>query len=142
MLRTPCVPRPMTLDDDDYVVDMAVLKPGYEILTVSQYGYGKRTDMEEYRLQSRAGKGIKAGTFTEKTGRLVNMKMVSPDDDIMIIADNGIIIRLRAKEVSKIGRDTQGVRMMKMKNQGNVVCVAVASPEPEIEEDGEETAEA
>ena len=98
--------------------------------------------MEEYRLQSRAGKGIKAGTFTEKTGRLVNMKMVSPDDDIMIIADNGIIIRLRAKEVSKIGRDTQGVRMMKMKNQGNVVCVAVASPEPEIEEDGEETAEA
>ncbi len=134
--------RSMKLDDDDYVVDMAVLKPGYEILTVSQYGYGKRTDMEEYRLQSRAGKGIKAGTFTEKTGRLVNMKMVSPDDDIMIIADNGIIIRLRAKEVSKIGRDTQGVRMMKMKNQGNVVCVAVASPEPEIEEDGEETAEA
>ncbi len=128
--------RSMKLDDDDYVVDMAVLKPGYEILTVSQYGYGKRTDMEEYRLQSRAGKGIKAGTFTEKTGRLVNMKMVSPDDDIMIIADNGIIIRLRAKEVSKIGRDTQGVRMMKMKNQGNVVCVAVASPEPEIEEDG------
>lgn len=134
--------RSMKLDDDDYVVDMAVLKPGYEILTVSQYGYGKRTDMEEYRLQSRAGKGIKAGTFTEKTGRLVNMKMVSPDDDIMIIADNGIIIRLRAKEVSKIGRDTQGVRMMKMKNQGNVVCVAVASPEPEIEEDGEENAEA
>ena len=134
--------RSMKLDDDDYIVDMAVLKPGYEILTVSQYGYGKRTDMEEYRLQSRAGKGIKAGTFTEKTGRLVNMKMVSPDDDIMIIADNGIIIRLRAKEVSKIGRDTQGVRMMKMKNQGNVVCVAVASPEPEIEEDGEETAEA
>lgn len=134
--------RSMKLDDDDYIVDMAVLKPGYEILTVSQYGYGKRTDMEEYRLQSRAGKGIKAGTFTEKTGRLVNMKMVSPDDDIMIIADNGIIIRLRAKEVSKIGRDTQGVRMMKMKNQGNVVCVAVASPEPEIEEDGEEPAEA
>ena len=134
--------RSMKLDDDDYVVDMAVLKPGYEILTVSQYGYGKRTDMEEYRLQSRAGKGIKAGTFTEKTGRLVNMKMVRPDDDIMIIADNGIIIRLRAKEVSKIGRDTQGVRMMKMKNQGNVVCVAVASPEPEIEEDGEENAEA
>lgn len=132
--------RSMKVDEDDYVVDMAVLKPGYEILTVSQFGYGKRTDMEEYRLQSRAGKGIKAGTFTEKTGRLVNMKMVSPDDDIMIIADNGIIIRMRAKEVSKIGRDTQGVRMMKMKNQGNVVCVAVASPEPELEE-GEDGAE-
>ena len=126
--------RSMKIDEDDYIVDMAVLKPGYEILTVSRNGYGKRTDMSEYRLQSRAGKGIKAGTFTEKTGRLVNMKLINPDDDIMIIADNGIIIRMRAKEVSKIGRDTQGVRIMKMKNQGNVVCVAVATPEEELDE--------
>ena len=127
----------MKLDADDYVVDMTVVQSGCEILTVSQNGYGKRTSLDEYRLQSRAGKGIKAGVFNAKTGRLVNMKLINPDDDIMIIADNGIIIRMRAKEVSKISRDTQGVRMMKMKDKGNVVCVAVATPEEEIEEGGE-----
>lgn len=127
----------MKIDEDDYIVDMTVIRDGCEILTVSQNGYGKRTDLEDYRLQSRAGKGIKAGTFNKKTGRLVNMKQIMPDDDIMVIADNGTIIRMRAKEVSKIGRDTQGVRMMKMKNEGSsVVCVAVAQPEPE-EEEGE-----
>ncbi|MDE7395159.1 MAG: DNA gyrase subunit A [Clostridiales bacterium] len=123
----------MKLEKDDFVVDMTVIKDGSEILTVSQNGYGKRTDLEEYRLQSRAGKGIKAGVFNEKTGRLVNMKQVTDDDDVMIIADNGTIIRMRAKEISKIGRDTQGVRIMKMKNEGNVVCVAIAAPEAEEE---------
>lgn len=128
------------LDEEDYVVDMAVIVPNHEILTVSQNGYGKRTDLEDYRLQSRAGKGIKAGVFNDKTGKLVNLKLINPDDDIMIIADNGIIIRMKSKEISKINRDTQGVRMMKMKNQGSVVCVAVAQAEDEIEigeEDGE-----
>ncbi len=130
----------MSLNKDDYVVDMTVAKDGYEVLTVSENGYGKRSELEDYRLQSRAGKGIKAGMFTAKTGKLVNLKLINPDDDIMIIADNGIIIRLRAREVSKIGRDTQGVRMMKMKNQGNVVCVAIAQPDPEVA-DGAEDAE-
>ena len=128
----------MKLNQGDYVVDMTVVRDGCEILTVSQFGYGKRTDLDDYRLQSRAGKGIKAGVVNKKTGRLVNLKQITPDDDIMIIADNGTIIRLRAKEVSKIGRDTQGVRMMKMKNEGNVVCVAVAAPEAEEELAGEE----
>lgn len=130
--------RSMKIDSDDEVVDMTVIKPGHEIITVSQYGYGKRTDLNEYRLQTRAGKGIKAGVFTAKTGRLVNLKQINPEDDVMLIADNGVIIRMRAKEISKIGRDTQGVRIMKLKNQGSVVCVAVASPEPEIEEEGEQ----
>ncbi|MDE6399155.1 MAG: DNA gyrase subunit A [Clostridiales bacterium] len=131
----------MKIDDDDYIVDMTVIQSGCEILTVSQNGYGKRTDLEDYRLQSRAGKGIKAGTFNKKTGRLVNMKQITPDDDVMVIADNGTIIRMRAKEISKIGRDTQGVRMMKMKGEGSVVCVAVAQPEPEEEEGAEEQSE-
>ncbi len=125
----------MKLDKEDYVVDMTVVKDGYEVLTVSELGYGKRSELEDYRLQSRAGKGIKAGTFTKKTGKLVNLKLIDPDDDVMVIADNGIIIRMRAKEISKIGRDTQGVRMMKMKDQGNVVCVAIAEPFEEIEEE-------
>lgn len=125
----------MKLDGGDYVVDMTVVKDGYEVLTVSELGYGKRSELEDYRLQSRAGKGIKAGVFTKKTGKLVNLKLINPDDDVMVIADNGIIIRMRAKEISKIGRDTQGVRMMKMKDQGSVVCVAIADPFEEIEEE-------
>ncbi len=131
--------RAMKIGDDEEIVDMTVVKDGHEIITVSEFGYGKRTDLNDYRLQSRAGKGIKAGTFTAKTGKLVNMKQINPDDDVMLIADNGIIIRMRAKEISKIGRDTQGVRIMKLKNQGTVVGVAVASPEIEIEEEGSES---
>lgn len=131
--------RAMKIGDDEEIVDMTVVKDGHEIITVSEFGYGKRTDLNDYRLQSRAGKGIKAGTFTAKTGKLVNMKQINPDDDVMLIADNGIIIRMRAKEISKIGRDTQGVRIMKLKNHGTVVGVAVASPEIEIEEEGSES---
>jgi len=133
--------RSMKLNPDDYVVDMAVVQDGFEVLTVSENGYGKRSDLEDYRLQSRAGKGIKAGQFNEKTGKLINLKLIDPENDIMIIADNGIIIRMRAKEVSNISRDTQGVRMMKLKNEGKVVCVALTPPEAEEIMEGEESAE-
>ena len=133
--------RSMKLDEGEVVVDMTVVYPGCEVLTVSQYGYGKRTDIDEYRLQSRAGKGVKAGVFNEQTGKLVNLKLVSPDEDVMLIADNGTIIRLRAKEISKISRDTRGVRMMKVKGEGQVVCVAKAQPYEEDEAGGGETAE-
>lgn len=125
----------MKLDNDDYVVDMAVAKNGLEVITVSEHGYGKRSAITDYRLQSRAGKGIKAGTFNSKTGKLVNLKIVDPDNDIMLIADNGVVIRMRAKEISKIGRDTQGVRIMKFKDQGKVVCVSESpASADEIEE--------
>ena len=69
---------------NDVVVDMTVIMPGHEILTISANGYGKRSDVDDYRLQSRAGKGIKAGIFNEKTGPLVNLKQVKPDQDIML----------------------------------------------------------
>jgi DNA gyrase subunit A len=122
-------------ETNDRVVDMTVLMPGYEILTISANGYGKRSEVEDYRLQSRAGKGIKAGVFNEKTGPLVNLKQVRPDQDIMLISDNGTIIRCRAREISKISRDTQGVRVMKLGGTGKVVCVAIA--QGESESDGE-----
>ena len=125
----------INLESDDYVVDMTVIKPGHEILTVSQYGYGKRTEIEEYRLQSRSGKGIKAGVFNDKTGKLVNLKQVSPDDDIMLISSNGTIIRMHCQDISKISRDTQGVRLMKMDDDNEVVCVAVANPHEELEDE-------
>ena len=129
--------RSMKLDEGDYVVDMAIARNGVEVLTISENGFGKRSDLVDYRLQSRAGKGIKAGTFNEKTGKLVNLKLIDPENDIMLIADNGIVIRVRAKEISKIGRDTMGVRVMKFKGDAKVVCVS-ESPSSEDIEEGEE----
>ena len=128
--------RSIKLEDGDYVVDMAIARNGLEVLTISENGFGKRSDLIDYRLQTRAGKGIKAGVFNDKTGKLVNLKLINPDNDVMLIADNGIIIRIRAKEVSKIGRDTMGVRVMKSKNDGKIVCVS-ESPASEAL-DGEE----
>ena len=114
------------LADDDYLVDMIVLKEGTQILTVSANGYGKRSAQSEYRLQNRRGKGVKAGVFNSKTGRLVNLKQVTDDEDVMMIADNGIIIRTPAKDISVIGRDTVGVKVMRLKEGTKVMCVAIA----------------
>ena len=130
--------RGIELADDDSLVDMTVLKEGKLVLTLGEQGFGKVCDVDEYRLQNRGGKGIKAGVFNEKTGNLVNMKLVSPEsDDVMIIADNGIIIRIHADEIAKIGRDTLGVRVMKTADTGKIVAVAVTEreeDEPETEE--------
>ena len=91
-------------------------------------------------MVSVAGKGTVAGKFSEVTGELVNLKLISPLDDVMIIADNGVIIRMKASEISKISRNTKGVRIMRMKDEGSVVCVAVAPPEP-VESEETATAE-
>ncbi len=132
--------RSMNLGADDRLVDMAVIKPDCEVITITENGYGKRSDIEDYRLQQRAGKGIKAGIFNEKTGKLVNLKLVHEDEDVMIIADSGIIIRVAAKDISKIGRNTQGVRVMKL-GEGKVAVVAVTPHGEEKEEEDEEGAE-
>lgn len=129
--------RSMKLDGDDYVVDMAVVREGMEVLTVSENGFGKRSDIEDYRLQSRAGKGIKAGVFNAKTGKLVNLKLINPENDVMLIANNGVVIRVRANDISKIGRDTLGVRIMKFKGEAQVVCVSESPVEAEDVDDGE-----
>ena len=136
--------RSMKLDKGDYVTDMAVIKSGYDVLTVSENGFGKISDVADYRLQARAGKGIKAGVFNAKTGNLVNLKLVAPDEDVMLIADNGVIIRVQASDISKIGRDTLGVRIMKFKDDAKVVCVATTPHEEPAEEtaEGEQPAEA
>ena len=118
---------------DDYVVDMSVIKPGYEILTMTENGYGKRSDLEDYRLQSRAGKGVKAGVFNDKTGKLVSLKLVSEEDDVMIITSSGTIIRVSLSDISKIGRDTQGVRIMKI-DDSTVSKIAI-SPKSEDDEE-------
>ena len=125
------------LGEDDFVTDMLIVKEGYDILTITAKGYGKRTDIEDYRLQSRGGKGIKAGSFNEKTGLLVNMKMVTENDDVMIITENGTVIRTHVKDISKIGRDTRGVIIMRLED-GEVATVSVTPAEDEEEtEEGE-----
>ena len=133
------------LNDGDYVVDMALVQDGMEVLTVSAGGYGKRTSPDEYRCQGRAGKGIKAGVFNEKTGKLVGLKMIDPAHDIMMITDSGTIVRVHAEEISCIGRDTQGVRVMRIKGAGEIVSI-VTTPheddEPEETENLEQTAAA
>lgn len=131
--------RSMNVGEGDYLVDMTVLRDGCDILTMTANGYGKRTEYDDYRVQGRAGKGIKAGVFNDKTGDLVCLKLVKEDEDVMVIADNGTIIRIRAREISKIGRNTQGVRVMRLTG-GSVQAVAIA-PAGEEEEETEETTE-
>ena len=122
----------MDLDDDDVLIGMTVVNHEESVLTITSNGYGKLGSIDDYRLQGRAGKGIKAGTFNEKTGSLVCLTFVSEDQDVMLITDNGIIIRVRARDISKLKRDTQGVIVMRLK-EGEVSTVAVV-PHEEIEE--------
>lgn len=129
----------MRLAKDDCLVDMLVIDPTKDVLTVTSNGYGKRSDLEDYRLQGRAGMGIKAGIFNEVTGYLVNMKQVSDKDDVMIISDSGIIIRMHCSDISHIGRNTKGVRLMKLKG-GSVATIALTARDEE--EAAEEMAQA
>lgn len=124
--------RSIKLSQDDYVVDMSVLKDGYDILTISEHGYGKRSDKADYRIQSRGGKGIKAGVFNEKTGKLVNLKQVNDEQDVILISDNGTIIRIKASQISKISRNTKGVKIMRLKDSHyKVVCASVTAHQEE-----------
>ena len=114
------------LADDDYLVDMLVLRPETLILTVTEKGYGKLSPQSEYRCQTRRGKGTKAGVFNSKTGRLVGLKQITQEDDVMLISNHGIVLRTPANTISVIGRDTLGVKIMKLREDDKVVCLAVA----------------
>ena len=124
--------RALDLNDDDYLVDMLVVDKTKDIFTLTSLGYGKRSSIEDYRLQNRGGKGIKAGLFSDKTGDLVNMKQVSDEDDLMIITTAGTIIRMHADTISCIGRSTRGVRVMNVKS-GEVATVDVTERDDEAE---------
>jgi DNA gyrase subunit A len=138
--RTSMGVKSIKLDKGEVVVDMTKVKEDCEVLTITENGYGKRTDISEYRLQGRAGSGILVGKLTEKTGNVVNLKLVHPtEDDVMIIADNGIIIRIKAEEISKIGRNTQGVKVMRMKDEESRVVAFTIVPRQEDEETAAES---
>ena len=128
----------MRMSEGEKVVSMIVMVPNADVLTVSENGYGKRTSESEYRLQGRNGKGIKAGIFNEVTGALVNLRQVTDEDDIMLIADDGVIIRVSAIEINNIGRNTKGVRIMRLKDKSKLVCVAVTKSEKSEEKLAEE----
>ena len=127
------------IGDDDYTVDMTVIKEGYEFITITENGYGKRSGLDDYRLQQRGGKGVKAGTFNAKTGNLVSMKLVSDAEDIMIITVGGTIIRVSADEISTIGRDTQGVKIMRTND--SIVSNIAVTPKSEAEDEQGELVE-
>ena len=112
------------LDSGDAVVSMEMLNRGASILTVSEKGYGKRTEMEEYRLQSRGGRGIITMKATEKTGRIVGGQQVTDDDQLMLVTNNGKIIRLRMRDIRVIGRNTQGVRLIDVEEGERVAAAA------------------
>lgn len=133
--------RAMKLDGEDKLVDMLVVDEQKSLLTVTSNGYGKRSSLEDYRVQGRAGKGILAGKFTEETGYLVNLKQVADEDDIMIISEGGTVIRMHADSISKIGRATRGVRLMKLKD-GAVATVAVTERDEDAEAVAPEETEA
>ena len=139
--RTSQGVRSIRVDDGEQVVDMTIVKDGCEALTITQNGYGKRTDISEYRRQGRAGGGVKVGALNDKTGGVVNLKLVDPEnDDVIIISDNGVIIRVRAGEISKMSRNTQGVKVMRIKD-GNSKVVAFTVV-PHSEEESEDLADA
>jgi len=128
--------RGIQLDPGDRVVAVDAVEPEATLLAVAENGYGKRTAMDEYRLQSRGGKGIITMRVTEKTGRVLGVRMVRDDDDIMLITNGGKLIRTPVRGISVIGRNTQGVRLIDLEPGEKVVGVATLA---EKESDGEVT---
>ena len=131
----------MDLDDGETLVDVAVIRDAeQEVITVTTNGYGKRSSLDDYRLQRRAGKGIKAGTFNEKTGDLASLKILEKGNDLMLITDSGIVIKVSTDDISRFGRTSQGVRIMKMKDgDDKIASIAIAPNEDELEKEVSET---
>ena len=131
MGRTAAGVRGARLREDDFIVGMAILEEDTTVLVITEKGYGKRTSIDEYAIKGRGGKGIKTANITEKNGKLVGLRTVKEDDDIMIITDTGVMIRFHAKDVSQTGRATLGVRLMRLDDDSKVSTMAVVDPEEE-----------
>ncbi|MCH8913682.1 MAG: DNA gyrase subunit A, partial [Planctomycetes bacterium] len=129
MGRTAKGVRGMDLRGDDRVVDMAIAAPGFSLLTVCENGYGKRTDIEEYRLIRRGGKGVINIKTTERNGKVVALKAVRDSDELMMITTKGIMLRTKLDAVREIGRATQGVRLIKLDQGDKLVAVTRVAQE-------------
>ncbi len=125
--------RAIKLEKDDEVVAMELVEPGQELLVVTENGYGKRTPVKDYKIQVRGGKGLLTYDKAKfkKTGALIGAMVVDEDDEVLMINSEGIIIRIRANEVSKLGRATQGVKIMKVEDDTKIVAMAKVIREDE-----------
>lgn len=132
--------RGIKLDKADTVVDMDILENDKEILVVTQNGYGKRTPVKDYTIQARGGKGVLTYNKSKfsKTGELIGAKVVDEDDEILLINSDGIIIRIRAEEVSKLSRSTQGVKIMRVDDDANIVAMAKVIKEDDTNQEKDE----
>ena len=137
MGRTANGVKGIELEDNNICVGCEIANPGQEILVVTSNGYGKRTNIDEYRMTHRGSKGVRALNLTEKNGNIVSFKLVNADEDLMIITDSGIIIRLAVDQVSTTGRVAQGVRLIHLKDNQKVSTVTLLEkeePEDETQE--------
>ena len=121
------------IDENEEVVDLIKVDPSKEILTVTANGYAKRTRLTDYRLQGRRGKGVKAGVFNDKTGKVVALRLVTEENDILAISQDGVMIRTHADTINVVGRTSLGVRLMKVGSKDKVVSVSVVEREPDEE---------
>lgn len=133
----------MTLEEGDYIVGASVIRDdaaaeGAKIITVSEYGYGKRCEFDEFKIQARGGKGICCHKLSDKTGMLAGITVVYPGDDVMLITDSGIIIRFAADEIPVYGRATGGVIVMRTNGDSKIIGFAAVKPEEEADEDAQD----
>jgi DNA gyrase subunit A len=131
----------ITLSGDDYVIDMDTVEERNDVLIVTSKGYGKRTPMTEYRIQSRGGKGIKTLNVTSKNGKVVALKVVQTEEDLMIITASGTLIRMDMSSISTMGRNTQGVRLINIKEDDEVATLTRVEKSEESVEFPEEEEE-
>ncbi|EES74330.1 DNA gyrase, A subunit [Paenibacillus sp. oral taxon 786 str. D14] len=127
----------ITLDEGDSVIGMDVVVPGQDVLIVTANGYGKRTPISEYRTQSRGGKGIKTINVTEKNGTVVGLKVVKDEEDLMIITASGTLIRTSMEGISTMGRNTQGVKLINIREDDTVATVCRTDKSEEEDQEGE-----
>lgn len=118
--------RGMTLSDDGRVLDMSIAKPDADLFVITEKGYGKRTPMAEYPCHHRGGQGVFTITMTDKKGRLAAMRIVGEDDQLIIISEEGVVVRTPVKGISELGRSTQGVRVMNVAKKDKVTAVGIA----------------
>jgi DNA gyrase subunit A len=130
--------RGVSLQGDDEVVGMVVVKDDDVLLTICANGYGKRTPVSDYRLTNRGGKGVINIKTTERNGPVVSVMDVTEDNDVVIITQNGILIRQSIRDVSIIGRNTQGVRLINLDDGDRVIDVARVEKEDDVDEEAED----
>ena len=131
--RTSMGVKGITLSKDDKVIGMEPIADNKDyILAITENGFGKRTEVEEYRCQGRAGKGILTYKTTSKTGHIIGIKVVNDTDDVMMITDTGVVIRINVKDISVLGRNTQGITLMRTSDGGKVMNIAKIPKEDEV----------